>query len=480
MSSSSSAVNSLSSSLTNTSSASTSASSTSASSSTATSGFNGTSQFAADLKNAISRAVTIASLPIAQLQDQVNLLTQQQTAYQGLNSDITNVSLAIENIRTAIGANSYSVTSASTSVATANVALGALQGTYSLNVLDAGSHTEAMSNDGLAQVTDPTRLNLAAGTSFQLSVNGVQTTINLTTASLNALAKGINSANVGVNATVINIGSTASPDYRLSLESTGTQDVPIDLTGSDGTSLVTVQEHGAEACYQVNGQPPAGIFSTTQNIKLASGVTATIVGAGSTTITVNRDSSALGTALNGLVSAYNSAVLDLSRYHGQGGGVLSGQSEIFDLESELRSLVNFWGGTGSATSLTSLGLSFNQSGQLTLDSSSLASASMADIDTFFGDGSTPGFLLHAESVLNGINDPVSGTLTAAINQTNTSIKNDNAKIADNQQKVAALQQNLSQQMSKADAAIAVLEQQASYYTDLFSAMKQDAANITNS
>src|SRR5215472_7187104 len=172
MSSSSSAVNSLSSSLTNTSSASTSASSTSASSSTAASGFNGTSQFAAALKNAISRAVTIASLPIAQLQDQVNLLTQQQTAYQGLNSDITNVSLAIENIRTAIGANSYSVTSASTSVATANVALGALQGTYSLNVLDAGPQTKAMTNEARAQSTVPPGLNLAAATISNFWVKG--------------------------------------------------------------------------------------------------------------------------------------------------------------------------------------------------------------------------------------------------------------------------------------------------------------------
>jgi flagellar hook-associated protein 2 len=424
--------------------------------------------------------VQIASLPIAQLQDQVNLLTQQQTAYQGLNTDVTNLSIAVENIQSALGSSSYSVNSLSTSVATAKVSMGAMQGSYNLTVLDPGSFTEAASNNGLAQVSDPSMTNIAAGTSFQLSVNGVQTTIHLATASLNALAKGINSANVGVNATIINIGSTSSPDYRLSLESTTTQNVPIDLTASDGTHLVTVQEAGSQACYQVNGQPPAGISSTTPNIKLAPGVTATIAGAGSTTITVGRDSSALGTALNGLVSAYNSALLDLSRYHGQGGGVLSGQSEVFDLESEMRNLINFTGGTGGTTSLTSLGLSFNDSGQLTFNSSALYSASMADIDTFFGDGSTPGFLLHAESVINGINDPVSGTLTAAINQTNTSIKNDNAKITSNQQQIATLQENLTQRMSKADAAIAVLEQQASYYTDLFSAMKQDAANITNS
>jgi len=418
-------------------------------------------------------------MPITQLQNQRSLLTEQQQAYQSLEGKVADVGTAIQGLVSAMGTSSYSANNSNPSAATATITTGALEGTYTLNVLNAGSFTDAMSNNGLTTVSDPATQNIAAGTSFTLSVNGTNTTINLTTASLDAMASAINQAHAGVEATVINIGSPSAPDYRLSLVSTTTQNVPISLTGASGPSLVTVQTPGAEASYQVNGQPPGGISSSSQTVTIAPGIQATIQSQGSTNITVGRDTTALSSALNTLATAYNDAMTELGQYHGQNGGVLEGQSEVFSLENMLRSLVNYVGGSGTVTSLTSLGLSFNQNGQLSFSSSALDSISMADADSFFGDGVSKGFRLNAENVLNSIDDPNNGTLTAALSSISDQIQNTQSQISAAQDRVNVLQEGLTTKMASADSTIAMLEQQSTYFTDLFQAMKIDSQNITN-
>ena len=456
---------------------------TSAGSSTTTTGntptFNGTSQYAQDLQNALTRAVRIASLPLTQLNNQKSLLTEQQQAYQSLQGKMADVSTAVGDVLSALGASSYSASTSNPQAVTASITAGALEGNYVVNVTNAGSFTDATSNDGLTKVTDPTTRNIYTGATFTLSVNGEPTTIKLASTSLNAMATAINQADAGVQATVINIGSPSSPDYRLALESTATADVPIDLTAGDGTSLVTVQQHGSQAVYTVNGQPPGGITSDSRNVTIAPGIDASLLDTGSATLSVSRNTSALGTALNTLVAAYNSAMTELDQYHGESGGVLEGQSEVRQIEAGLRDLVDYTGGSGQAKSLLGLGLSFDSAGQLSFNSSALQSVSLSDIDSFFGDGTKSGFIQNADDVLKSISDPVNGTLTAALNSISTRIDTTSTQIDDMQQRVDLLQQNLTAKLSAADATIAMLEKQADYFTNLFEAMKQDSKNITS-
>jgi flagellar hook-associated protein 2 len=178
------------------------------------------------------------------------------------------------------------------------------------------------------------------------------------------------------------------------------------------------------------------------------------------------------------VTTYNDAIAELSQYHGQNGGVLEGQTEVRQIESNLRSLVNYTGGTGTATSLTALGLSFDSTGKLTFRSSALNSASISDVSSFFGDGVQPGFILNAENILNSINDPVSGTLGATVTSISTQISNVSSEIDAAQQRISVLQTDLTARLSAADATIAELEQQANYFTSLFAVERQNSQNIT--
>ena len=365
------------------------AGSSSSSASSTVSTFNGTSQYAQDLQNAITRAVAIASMPITQLNNRQSLLNEQKAAYESLQTKVESLHTAAEGLATAIGNSSYSAGNTNSAAATANVTAGAQLGTYTINVINAGTFTLAMSNDGLTTVTNPSSTNLAAGLSFTLSVAGKNTPITLKTASLNAMAAAINDADAGVTATVINVGTASAADYRLSLQSTATDNVAIDLTDAGGASLVTVGTPGTQGSYQVNGEPAAGIASTSPTVQIAPGVSATLQAPGTTMIVVNRDTTALATAINTLVSAYNAMATELSQYHGKNGGVLEGQSEIWSTQSSIRDLINF-SPPGSSTSLIQLGVSFNLNGQLSFDDSKLSSASMSDLDSFFGDGTTSG------------------------------------------------------------------------------------------
>jgi len=452
-------------------------SSSSTSSSTAST-FSGTSQYAQDLQNAITRAVAIASMPIKQLTSRQSLLEEQSAAYESLQAKVESLHTAALSLAAAVGTGSYAAGNSNAAAATATVMMGAQVGSYTVTVLDAGTFTQALSNDGLSQVADPNATNLASGTSFTLSVDGHDTTINLTKSSLNDMAKAINGANAGVTATVINLGTAAAADYRLSLQSTATKDVSIALTDSGGNSLVSVSTPGSEGSYQVNGEPAGGIAATSPTVTIAPGISATLQGAGSTTITVTRDTSALSTALSSLVDAYNATVTELSQYHGQNGGVLEGQSEVWNVQSSLRSVLSFTQ-TGSVSSLTALGVSFNINGQLSFDSTKLGSASMSDLDAFFGDGTTAGFILNANNMLLGLDDPVSGTLASAMDSIAQQIDNTKDQIDSEQQRVDTLQENLTARMSAADATIAMLQSQADYFTSLFEAMKIDSQNISN-
>lgn len=58
------------------------------------------------------------------------------------------------------------------------------------------------------------------------------------------------------------------------------------------------------------------------------------------------------------------------------------------------------------------------------------------------------------------------------------MQNTQTEIANDQQQVTTLQDNLTTQMAAADANIAMLQQQSTYFTDLFEAMKEDSADIT--
>jgi len=436
--------------------------------------FNPTSTYGSSLQQVLTRAVGIASLPLTQLNNQLVDLQNRSSELSTINSKFTALQTALNSLNS--GVLTASASTSNSSVATVQATTGALPGSYTLAVGNPGAQTTTFSLDSLPKVTDPSSQNLTSAPSVQLTVPGVTgSPFTITaTSTLNAMAQAINAAGAGVTATVLNIGSPSSPDYRLSVQSQALGDIGITL--DDGHPMLQVLTHGAQATYQVDGQPapPAlPISSSSQTVTLAPGVTATLLQAGTSNITVSQNASGLATTLSLFVAAYNSAVDQVANNFGQSGGALNGDSLLFTLQQSLHNISGYVAGAGSVQSLDSLGISMDDKGHLSFDQSvftSIASSNPNDVAGFLGSSSTGGFLKAAADIMTNLEDPINGTITLGQNTMQQRITDENNRIADEQSKVNQLQTSLVARLSAADALIASLQSQLSYYTSLFGTM----------
>lgn len=437
--------------------------------------FTGSSAFSTQLQQVITNAVTAASAPMQQLQNQQSTLNNQQSELQTLSGDFQSLQSALDSLNGVSGSNAYSASVSSSSVASASVSSGVMAGTYTLNVTNVGSSTNTMSMNGLTTVSDPTTGNIDSSSTYTLTVNGQQYQISDSTGSLNGLAQAINASGAKVEATVVNVGSNSSPDYRLSVQSLDYAPDTIQL--SDGTNnLLNSLATGSYVQYQVNGQPTTPINSSTRTIDLSTGLTAQVLGTGTTSITVSQSTSAISNALSGLANAYDKAAADLAKNRGQNGGALTGQSIVFELQNALDNMAGYAASSGNVLSLADLGVTFDQNGNLQFSQSTLDQAAPTDVVSFLGSESAGGFLQSAQNIMTGLTDPSSGILTQETQSIGTQITNIGTKITADQQQVNQLQQTLTSQMSAADATISSMEQQVSEITNLFTDMQQNAKN----
>src|SRR5579883_1669741 len=418
--------------------------------------FTGSSSFSAQLQQVITNAVAAATAPITQLQNQQTTLTNQQSELQTLTSKFQSLQSALDGLNAATGTGAYSATSSDSSIATASVGSGVMAGTYTVTVGSLGSQTNTMSMNGLTTVTDPASGNIDASTTYTLTVNSQTYTISDPSGTLNGLANAINASGANVSATVVNVGSSSAPDS-------------IQLTDSSNTQLLTTLNSGSYVTYQVNGQPSTPINATTRTVAISPGLSVTFTGTGTTSITVAQNTSALAAALNSFVNAYNSAAQELIKNRGQNGGALAGNSIVYELQNALQNIVAYIAPSGNVNALASIGLSFDENGNLQFDQTAFDQASPNDVLSFFGSETGGGFLQNAENVMTSITDPTTGLLPQATQSITSEISDIATRIANDQAQVNQLQQTLTQQMDAADAAISALEQQLTEITDLFSA-----------
>jgi flagellar hook-associated protein 2 len=432
--------------------------------------FTGQSSYSADFQQVLTRAVSIASLPMQALQTSVSTaqsqqteLTTLQTAFTTLQSDISSINSAVQGSPTAQSSQSSAVQATATA--------DALPGTYSIEVDSIGSSTTTLSQAGSTPVTDPTSGNISSSSAFTLTVDGTNYSLSPSSSSLEDLATAINTSGASVQATVVNVGSTSSPDYRLAVSSNNLGTDTIQL--NDGTNnLLNTLSTGTYTSYTVNGSGNP-IQSNSNQVTLSPGLTVNLLQPTTSgtpaTITVSNSFSGLSTALTQLATDYNSAVSALNQNVGQNGGALTGQSIIYTLTNTLQSIAQYTSGSGAVSNLTNLGLTLDASGNMDFDASTLSSANMASVQQFLGTTLTGGFLQSTNTTLASIDDTTDGTIQSEITVAQNGITNENAEIAQDQTRVSDMTTALQAQLSAADAAIATLQSQQTYFTDLFDA-----------
>jgi len=432
--------------------------------------FNGTSRFSQDFQNVISRATAIASLPITQLTNDKTSLNDRSTAMKSLDDVFNTLQTAVQGIQDALGGSSYQAEISDPAKLSVSVGDGAVEGNYSVEVLDPGAQATS--------ITTTTWTNDTATHNYKLKVNGATCSINVSDNSAAAVASAINSQyGDKVHAAVVNVGSSSSPDLRISLQASTLGDSQPDiLDGAAG--LQTQQVQGSQAHYIVDGQG-AGVYSSSNTVQIADGLSVTLKEKTAGTpvnITVTRSTSALSNALSAFATAYNSAVDAVDQQHGQSTSALAGNPVINDLSQVLSQLATY-SSSDRIGGLAGLGLDLDKTGHLNFNAFSLMATDITNpsaVVQFLGNSGTQGFLKSASDLLNRVEASGTGLLPAAEADVQSQITDITNRIDEQQSRVDAMAAQMQAQMSAADALIASMEQQYNYLYGMFQAMQTAA------
>jgi flagellar hook-associated protein 2 len=217
--------------------------------------------------------------------------------------------------------------------------------------------------------------------------------------------------------------------------------------------------------------------SDSRSVTIAPGLTLSLLAQSTpgspTTITLTQSSSSLSTALSSLATAYNDAVDELDKHRGNTSDALAGQSVIYSASSALRAFSKYSPDSGSG-SLSDMGITFDLTGHMTYNALTFmgkAFSDMPSVTQFLGSVSSGGLLQAATDAMNGLEAPTTGAIKGAMQSVSQSITTSNSRIADEQTRVDQLQERLLSQMSAADAAIAAMEQQYSFLSQMLDAMR---------
>jgi len=430
--------------------------------------FTGSSQFSQDLQSEVTRLVSLASLPITQMKNDLTNLQNQSTALTGLDSQFASLQTAVQQIQDAMGGSAFEATVSDPTKLSVSLGDGAMEGVYSVDVVSAGSYGTSMTTNAW---------NSTGPHTYQLTLDSGTTTYAITPTdnSIASVAAAINNQySDKVRAIVVNVGSTSTPDYRISLQAvalgTGTPDIL-----DNGSSLQTGTA-GAQAQYIVNGSGNT-VTSTSRSVSIANGVTVNLLAGDSgkpVDITVTRSTSALSDALSTFATAYNAAVDEVDKQHGTSAGALTGETVVNDLSQTLSAIATYTSPGSAISGLADLGLSLDKNGQMTFSPTTLMSADLSNssaVASFIGSATSGGFLQTAIDTLSSLLDPVTGTLKTGETDVQNQITDTNTRINTKQDQVDQLQQQLLEQMSAADALIASMEQQYGYISGMFQAMQ---------
>jgi flagellar hook-associated protein 2 len=375
-----------------------------------------------DVNGIVSKLMQVESQPLTNLQSKEASFQAKLSAYGSVKSVLSTFQNSVSALSSASAFQVLSATPSDASIFSASAISSASAGSYNVTVtalataqsISTAAQSSASTQIGAGTATTLTFQfgSITGGTLAAGAYTGATFTqdaalatgtvvINSSNNSLQGIRDAINSANIGVTASVVNDGS-ATP-YHLTLTSTATgasKSLKITSSGGDAavTSLLAYDPTGVQnltqtvaaqnASLSVNG---LAITSASNSVSGAlTGVTLNLSKAGTSSVTVANNTSAVVSAVQSLVQSYNSANATLKVFGGYNAttktaGLLIGDSSILQIQTRLRSTLGaaLSGTTGNTiTNLSQVGIAFQKDGSLSLDNSKLQAAASTNFSDF--------------------------------------------------------------------------------------------------
>jgi len=462
-----------------------------------------------DLNGILTSLRNAENLPLQAIQQEQTSYTAKLSAYGQLQGALGGLQSAASSLGAPSLFQNVRASSSASGVVVANPTSTAANGSYAVNVttlaqaqsLAAGGVASASTAIGNGTVT----IEFGTISNVAPDVNGhynsatftadpariaQSVTIDASNHTLTGIRDAINAKSaLGVTASIVNDGS--GTPYRLVLTSktTGaTSSMHITVAGDAALSNLLAYDVTAatqnlqetftakNAALTVNG---IAVTSTTNSVKDAiQGVTMTLAGLGSSTVAVAKDTSSVTGAITAFVTAYNtlqSTADSLSTYdvENKKGAALVGDSTLRNIQTRIRSQLNTPQSSGTLTMLSQVGVSFTKDGTLQVDSTKLANALNNDLDgvtkLFSGVNGSGGYGRQMASLISGFSG-THGSLTAAQNGVNSTLKSLDKQFSDTQARIDATMARYQTQFSQLDTLVSSMKQTGNYLTQQFASM----------
>lgn len=388
-----------------------------------------------DVTSAVNAAVTAARAPETNWQNQESTLQNQISAIGTLQTAATNLDNDVQSLNSVVGPlSARTVSSSNSSIVSASAASGSSLGNHVVvvsNLATTSSWTSGVFKDSSTA--------LPAGSFTITTGSGATTTVTTDgTQSLSDIAAQINGDNLGITANVV----TDASGSRLALVSNSSGSAAnFTITTKTSGFGFTQAATGANASLTVDGISISSAANTVTGV--VPGITLNLVGAQpgvSVTLGVSPDTSQAQAKISQFVSDYNTLISGLNsqfKFDGNSEGVLATDSTVRNLQNQVLASLSFTyspsSGTTTVPNLTSLGISVNNDGTLTLDSSRLQnvlSNKFSDVQNFFQGNSMNGFANSLDQRLTDYIAPGSGAFTVDLQSANSQITDLQHNISD--------------------------------------------------
>jgi len=384
-----------------------------------------------DVNAVVSEIQAAQSGQLTVWQEDVTNLQTQATALSSINTDLSNLASAMQGLSSEALA-AVTATSSESAIVSATAQTGATAANYTVVVTGLAS-TGTLYTDSIASATTsilPTgqstgdlelQIGGSGGTTADVPITaGTNDTLATLATSINALSA---TNKWGITASVVTDASGA----RLAIYSQSSGS-PGALAIANNTTSLTFEPPvgGTDAEISINGIPYA---STTNTVTGAiPDVTLTLTSADPATpvtLTVGPNTNSILNSINNFVVEYNTVVGDINTQFTVNPatnteGPLGSDSALRILQSSLAAATTYT--TTDPTSISSglsnlaaLGITLNNDGTLTVDTSTLTSALSANpsgVQNFFTNSNATGFADNFNSALTNLTDPSTGILNS--------------------------------------------------------------------
>jgi flagellar hook-associated protein 2 len=337
-----------------------------------------------DVNSIISQLMALERRPLAALEQKETVVRAQISSYGTLKSALSTFSSAMAALTDVTKFQPYAGSSSNETAVGVSLRAGASPGTFSLAV------TQLATNHKLA--SGPYAAGVAVGTGTLDITVGDETfsvTIDAANGTLSGIRDAINAAsgNSKVSASIIN-GADGARLILTSRESGATGAIQVAVTGDGdgndadaaGLSALAFVTGGTQNLTQVTAAQDAAltidgfaVTSASNDVTTAvDGLTFNLKALGTSTVTVNRDDTAITTAAQDFAKAYNDLRDAIAKLRS---GNLANDSTLRSIESSVSEVLGGAANVGGTFSyLTEVGISRDRFGKMQVDTARLASA----------------------------------------------------------------------------------------------------------